>query len=137
MKVSGQTGAWMMQDKTTVKVLIDGKVYTLGGFESEDYIQKVAYYLNSKTEELKGLSGYSHQTMDVRNLLLALNIADDYFKAKSEVETLEEDRENKDMEAYNAKHDLVSARVKIEELENEIARLKGRHNNNGTTDKKN
>lgn len=124
-----------MADKTTVKVLIDGKVITLGGFESEDYMQKVAFYLNSKTEELKGLPGYSHQTTDVRNLLLALNIADDYFKAKAEVEAMEDEREAKDTEAYNAKHDLVSAQVKIEELEKELAELKkklGHSNGSGS-----
>lgn len=124
-----------MAEKTTVKVLIDGRVVTLGGFESEDYMQKVAYYLNSKTEELKGLPGYSHQTTDVRNMLLALNIADDYFKAKAEVEAMEEEREAKDTEAYNAKHDLVSAKVEIEELRKEIENLKrnqGRGNNNGS-----
>ena len=37
-----------MSSKNSTKVLIGGKIYTLGGYESEEYLQKVAAYLNNK-----------------------------------------------------------------------------------------
>lgn len=72
-----------MSAKNTTKVLIDGKIITLSGYESEEYLQRVASYLNSKISELSELPGYSRQSPETRHTLLSLNIADDYFKAKT------------------------------------------------------
>ena len=38
--------------------------------------------------------------MDTQNVLLQLNIADDYFKAKKQIGILEEDLKNKNDEVY-------------------------------------
>ena len=35
-----------MASKTDVQVLLGGKVYTLSGYESEEYLQKIALYIN-------------------------------------------------------------------------------------------
>ena len=40
-----------MAAKTDAEVIIDGKVYTLSGYESEEYLQKIASYLNGKIAE--------------------------------------------------------------------------------------
>ena len=37
-----------MKKKNDVEVLIDGRKYTLCGFESQEYIQKIASYINRK-----------------------------------------------------------------------------------------
>ena len=36
-----------MAEKTDAQVMIGGKTYTLSGYESEEYLHKVADYLNS------------------------------------------------------------------------------------------
>ena len=113
-----------MAEKTSVKVLIDGRVITLAGYESNEYLQRVAFYLNTKIAELGSSSGYGRLTQDAKSTLLALNIADDYFKAKEQVEALEEDLENKDQNAYEIKHELVSLQVKQEEAVRQISSLK-------------
>ena len=41
-----------MAVKNTAQVVIDGKIITLGGYESEEYFQKVAAYMNNKISEL-------------------------------------------------------------------------------------
>ena len=116
-----------MASKNTVKVLIDGKIVTLSGYESEEYLQRVASYLNNKIAELSTLPGYSHQPQDTRSTLLALNIADDYFKAKAQADSMEEDMESKDRETYDIKHDLIAAQIQIDKLKQEIEALrKGR-----------
>ena len=40
-----------MSAKTSAEVVIDGKVYTLSGYEGEEYLQKVASYINGKINE--------------------------------------------------------------------------------------
>ena len=65
----------MASSKNYTEVLIGGKVFTLSGFESEDYLQKVSTYLNHKIEECTSSEGYRKQSAEARNVLLALNIA--------------------------------------------------------------
>lgn len=112
-----------MSVKNTTKVLIDGKIITLSGYESEEYLQKVASYLNNKIAELSELPGYSRQSPETRHTLLSLNIADDYFKAKGQAEMLEEDIEAKDKETYEIKHDLIAAQIQLDNLKQEQEQL--------------
>ena len=66
-----------MSSKNTVQVLIDGKVYTLSGYEDEDYLNRVASYINSKLTELKSAEGFRRQNRETQNTMTYLNIADD------------------------------------------------------------
>ena len=104
-----------MAVKNTAQVIIGGKIITLGGYESEEYFQKVASYINNKIAELSGMPGYSRQPMESKHTLLSLNIADDYFKAKKQAEVFELDLQQKDQEMYDLKHELISLRMQIEE----------------------
>ena len=93
-----------MAVKNTAKVIIGGKIITLGGYESEEYFQKVASYINKKMDELSAMPGYSRQPMETKHTLISLNITDDYFKAKKQ-------------EMYDLKHELISLRMQIEEAQ--------------------
>ena len=77
-----------MAQKTEAQVTIGGKTYTLSGYESEEYILKVADYLNKKIDELTADSEYTKLPADMRQILLNLNIADDYFKMMARNEEL-------------------------------------------------
>ena len=68
-----------MDTKNYTQVLIDGKIYTLGGSEDEAYLQKAASYVNEKITTMHALPGFSKQSADYQQLMLLLNIADDYF----------------------------------------------------------
>ncbi len=105
-----------MSAKNTVTVVISGKVTRLSGYESEEYLQKVASYLNHKIGDLHELKGYNLLPADTKNTLLALNVADDYFKAKKQVELYEEDLAVKDKELYDLKHELVELQMQLDEL---------------------
>ena len=113
-----------MAAKTSVKVLINGKAVTLAGYEDEEYLQKVANYINRKISGFEGIRGYRTMPADLRSDLLAINIADDYFKAKLQVETLEDSFEKQEHDAYETKQDLISAQMEIEDLHKEIEELK-------------
>ena len=43
--------------KQYIDVLIDGKVYSLGGSETEGYVQQIATYLNGKIFPAQGAAG--------------------------------------------------------------------------------
>ena len=113
-----------MEKKNFTEVVIDGKIYKLGGYESEDYIHQVATYLNNKITEMKALDGYRHLPTAQKSLMLDLNAADDYFKARKTVSKLEQDLSDKDKELYEVKHELVSLQVKQEEAVRQINSLK-------------
>lgn len=114
----------MASSKNYTEVLIGGKVFTLSGFESEEYLQRVSTYLNHKITECANIDGYRRQSAETRSTLLALNIADDYFKAKRQGTALEQDVEQKDKEMYDLKHELISTQIKCDNLEQELAKLK-------------
>ena len=53
-----------MEKKNYAQVLIDGNVYTLGGSEEQEYLQKVAAYINDKIGILKAQPGFTRQNKD-------------------------------------------------------------------------
>jgi len=114
----------MSSPKNNTEVLIGGKVFTLSGFESEEYLQKISTYLNHKITECSNSEGYRKQSAESRSVLLALNIADDYFKAKKQGDALEGDIADKDKEMYDLKHELISAQIKLENAEKALDKLK-------------
>ena len=113
-----------MNSRNYTDVIIAGKVYTLGGYESEEYLQKVAGYLNGKNSELRKMDGFLRQTPDYQNILLQLNVADDYFKASEQLEELKAQAEDQEREIYSLKHQLVMAQLKLEEFKKELGELK-------------
>lgn len=113
-----------MSSKNETEVLIDKKVYTINGYESTDYLQKVAGYVTGKISEVKHSDEYRRIPLDYQNVMIQLNIADDYFKAKKVADTLEGDLESKDKEIYDLKHELVALQLKIDNQASEIKELK-------------
>lgn len=112
-----------MSAKTSAEVVIDGKVYTLSGYEGEDYLQKVAAYINNKINDFNNIEEYRHIPLNMKSTLIQLNIADDYFKAKTQAEKLENDIKLKEKEIYDLKHDLISNQIKMESAETSVRDL--------------
>ena len=90
-----------MAEKNYTEVTLMGKTYELGGYEDESYLQRVATYVNSKEAELKKTQGYLRQNADFRNLMLVMNLADDYFKMMNQVEALKARQEQLEQEIYS------------------------------------
>lgn len=96
-----------MAVKNKVVVRISGKDYTLVGTESDEYIQKVALYIDKKMNEI--LRTNSKLSTSMAAVLTALNVADDFFKA----------HENEN----NYKKELKKLQEEIEELKDGKKRL--------------
>lgn len=117
-----------MSSKTDVEVIVCGKVFTLSGYESQEYLQKVASYINNKSAECNKLESFRRQPIDMQSILLQLNIADDYFKAKSRIQQLEQDIEEKEKDLYDLKHELISSQIKLENTEDSMKGLQSQIN---------
>ena len=72
-----------MQNRVTVTV--GGLKYTLLATEGEDYVHRVAAYVNEKLKETGRAGGISQMDCAV---LTAINIADDRFKEQEASENL-------------------------------------------------
>lgn len=120
-----------MSTKTDTEVIIGGKVFTLSGYESEEYLQKVASYINNKLAEYGKVDSFKRQSADTQNVLLQLNIADDYFKAKRQIELLEEELQGKEKDMYDLKHELIASQIKLENTEKTVQKLQQEANENG------
>lgn len=113
-----------MNKKNGVEVIINGKRVNLSGYESEEYLQRVASYLNAKYNELKNTDSYRMLDMEMKNMVLQLNLADDYFKLKKQMEETNGDSVAKSGEIFDLKHEVITAQTKLEAAQREIEALK-------------
>lgn len=120
----------MSQSKIDIPVVINGKVYTLSGYEGEDYLQNIATYINNKISECKASEDYRRMNSEYQGVLLALNIADDYFKAKSRADEAGNDNTDKEQQLYELRHEVIESQIKheaalklVEEYKEQVAAL--------------
>jgi len=113
-----------MNKKNGVEVLINGKRVCLSGYESEEYLQRVASYLNAKYAELKNMESYRMLDLEMKNMVLQLNLADDYFKLKKQMEETSGDAVAKSSEIFDLKHEVITAQTKLEAAQRQIEELK-------------
>ena len=120
----------MGQSKKDIPVVINNKVYTLSGYEGEDYLQNVATYINGKIAECKTSEEYRRMNVEYQGILLALNIADDYFKAKSMADEVSGDNNDKEQQLYELRHEVIEAQIKheaalklVEEYKEQVSQL--------------
>ena len=107
-----------------IEVIINNKRYTLSGYESEEYLQKIATYINSKHAEFRNKDAYKFLDADLKNILLQINIADDYYKTKYKIKELETENEAKGNEIFDLKHEVISTQTKLEAAGKDVEELK-------------
>lgn len=103
-----------MAEKNDISVLINGKIYKLSGYESSEYLQSVATYINGKIAECRTSEHYRKLNSEYQGVLLALNIADDYFKAKKQADEAGKVDMEKDKQVYDLRHEVIETRIKHE-----------------------
>ena len=96
----------MEKVKTVVK--IGGKEYMMAGYEPEDYIHKVAIYVDRKMEEIKEKSFSLSTTMIA--VLSAVNIADELLKEKESTAKLQAQVNTLKEELRAARKDSASSK---------------------------
>ena len=76
-----------MNKKRDIEVIIMNKRITLSGYESEEYMQRIASYINAKYEEYKDSESYKQLDAEMKNILVQINLADDYYKALDKIKS--------------------------------------------------
>lgn len=82
-------GVLGIMEKTRTMVKICGKEYVMAGFESEEYIHRVAIYVDRKMSELK--NQYINLNPNTLSVLTAINVADDLLKLQEQFDALSKD----------------------------------------------
>ena len=107
------------ENEGTAEVVIGGKVIPVAGGETA-YLQKVAAYIDGKLAALKKTRQYGRQNSELRNVMLWLNLADDYMQAREEADRLKAEAEERETEMYALKRELVGQRLDAEAAEGKI-----------------
>lgn len=106
-------------DKNTIEVVIGGKIITVSGEEDAAYMSEVAAFVNDKLAELEKMKNYKRLSADQKQILLGMNLADEYFCEKRKNKLLESEAEAKDRELYNLKNELINLQIELEKLQKE------------------
>lgn len=122
------------KNEDATQVLIGGKIYALSGAEPER-IHQISTLLNKKISELKDIEGFGRMDPVYKDLMLNINLADEYFKIANELDNLKKELDSKENELYTARHDLVSLKLKLENaikqeeiLEKRVSEWKEKYN---------
>ena len=86
-----------------VQVVIAGKILTMGGYEDETHIQKIASCVNRVMQQMEEADEYRCLPSDLKPVFIHINIADELVTAQEQIEQLEQD--------------LPEAEVRLEKLE--------------------
>ena len=113
-----------MKNKHDVGVIIDGKQIRLSAYENEEYLQKIASFLNNKHTEFKQQSFYRKLNVEQRNILMQINLVDDYFKLKQRVYEIEQINEERGKEIFELRHQAVVVQTRLDAREQELEALK-------------
>lgn len=108
--------------KNTIEVVISGKILSVSGEEDAAYMTEVAAFINDKLRELQKADNYSRLSADYKQIMLGMNLADEYFREKKKAEILEAELELKDKELYSIKHELINLQLDLEKLQKEQSR---------------
>jgi cell division protein ZapA len=105
-----------MPDKNRVEVRIAGKDYRIRGVESDEYLQKIALYVDKKMSEIMKKDNKLSTSMVA--VLTALNVADDYLKTRESEYNLKRELEN----ANNRIQALIAENKRIAALNEELSK---------------
>ena len=113
-----------MAGKNHVQVVIEGKLMTLVGTDSPDYMKKVAEYIEDKNKEIRSGENGKRMNVAMASILTSINVADDYFKEKEKRDSLEDELKLLKEKLAVSEKELEEARKEIEQLNRDIYILK-------------
>lgn len=110
--------------KNVIEVVIAGKIVSVSGEEDAAYMTEVAAFINDKLLEIQKTENYAKLSAEHKQILLGMNLADEYFREKKKNEILESELELKDKELYSLKHELINLQLDLEKLQKEKSKVK-------------
>ena len=113
-----------MTPKNKIEVLIGGKVYTLVGSETQEYMQKLALYINKKMEQVSGKDKAKRLDSTMTNVLTSLNVADELFKQHAICLELEQELDEKDQYLLEKEKKILAYQEELDKRQEENIELK-------------
>ena len=107
-----------------VNVVICGEVITLKSNEEEAHLQRIARYIDRKLADLSATNANASINERIRTLLIALNVADDYFKASDSLARTNAMNEKYVHELGRMQQEYTLLKEKFHELQGELALAK-------------
>ena len=107
--------------KEKVEVVIGGINYALQGAESTEHIKRVASIIDKKTGEVKAKYGTQTTNPSRMNMLVTLNIADEYVKGQDELLRYMKELEKCSLENMALIDKIKELTLDITELKKQVA----------------
>ena len=85
---------------------------------TEEQTRQMQTYAEAGCKAL-AVEGYARLDLDLRNTLLAINIADDYYKEKKKASEYRTETQLKDKMVLDMKHEIIELQDTIKKLEKE------------------
>lgn len=106
--------------KTTIRLL--GNEYTITSTDSEEYVHRVAFYVDKILTEI--YSRNNRLSTNMAAVLASVNIADELFKAKEELENVKKDYDEISSRFSDKEEQITSLKKENDLMNQEIQRLK-------------
>ena len=113
-----------MAEKNHVQVMIAGKMMTLVGTDSPEYMKKVAEYIEEKNKEIRSGKNGKRMNVAMTSILTSINVADDFFKETEKNKALEERIAELETKLAESEKEVKISREEIEQLNRDIYILK-------------
>ena len=104
-----------------VNVVIAGEVITLKSNEEEAHLQRIARYIDRKLVDLTTTNASASLNERTRTLLIAVNLADDYFKASDSLARTNAANEKYVHELGRMQQEYALLKEKFHEMQGELA----------------
>ena len=125
LKINRPRRAAKMANK--VDVVICGEVITLKSNEEEAHLQRIARYIDHKMAELMAVNANASINEKIRTLLIAVNVADDYFKAADKLARTGAEHEKYINEVGRMQQENLLLKEKLYELQAELTRTRAEY----------
>ena len=112
-----------MTKKSMVQVVIGGKVLTMGGYDDETHIQRIASCVNRVMRQMEDADEYRCLPADLKPIFIHINIADELVTAQELIDQMEQELQEKEKELAELKQELAETEVRLEKLEGHKKRV--------------
>lgn len=113
-----------MAENKQIEVVIDDKAYNLAGVENEKYIRNISEYVDKKIKEISSSAIGVAKNSSAFLVLVALNIADDFYREKDSVKVkIKKATESLTEQINKLNEENKELTAKLEQSENEKAEL--------------
>jgi cell division protein ZapA len=112
-----------------IDVVVNGEIFTIRSVESVEYLQKIAHYAGKKIDEVSERYAAVRLSERERTLLVALNVADDYFKVEPKLARLTTEHTTLKKEHTQISDENIKLTEEVQVLKRELEQVRAELDN--------